>query len=270
MDLKTIAANVKTDAAVKTDADRAVFASIAAKQSEQLAQLEKYGEKIGAFKPYDAQLNIPEITGLRTVKVMYRFKDEKKRDKVNSYVRVPNRHLSEESVLARIDDLLPHLINLLETTEDGMIKDLHSKGQMNVYPESLTIDKLIEVLEESSNSGRLSKEIIGNWFNEFLSDSLTNAFAEKLGLALDDEAIESLDEVGMEKLAKLERIINVYKDKLESLASPKVFLKEEDQTALLSMFTKIPNILENSVGRRLHNRISNMKNKQEDDLLTML
>jgi hypothetical protein len=243
------------------------------KSSEQFAQLEKLGEKVGAFKPYDSQLTIADIAGLRTVKVLYRFKDESKRDKVNSYVRIPNRHLSESSILARIDDLMPFVTSYLESIEDGMIKELHSKGQLNIYPESLSLDKILEVLESTTNNGRLTKELIGNWFDEVLSDSLTTAFATKLGLDLAEEslaiAIDSGDEETLRKIARIEQVVAMYKDKLESLASPKVSFKEEDQAALLGMFNKIPDVLENSVGRRLHSRISNMANKEDELLLSL-
>jgi hypothetical protein len=204
------------------------------------------------------------------VRLLYRFKDESKRDKVNSYVRVPNRHLSENSITARIDDLMPHIINMLEAEEDKMIKELHSKGQLNIYPESLSLDKLIESLEESGNAGRLNKEMIGKWFDEFISDFLTNAFAEKIGISLEqlEQSLEDPTEEDLEKLAKVERIVIAYKTKLESLASPKVSLNKEDSEALLNMFTKIPTALDNSVGRRLQSRINNTKDK-EDILLSL-
>lgn len=232
--------------------------------SIQLEQLAALGEKVGVFKDYDSQLDIPEISGLRTVKCLYRFKDESKRDKKNSYVRIPCSHLSEKSITERLNELMPFFVEYLQAEEDKIIKSLHSKGQLNVYPESLSLDKLIAFLEENSSSGRLTKEAIGNWFDEVLSSPLAEAFASKLGITLDENA-------PLDSLEKIEHIISNYKEKLESLASPKTVFREEDKIAIINMFNKLDesdSILDNSLAKRLLIRIQNMK--EQNDILDTL
>lgn len=221
----------------------------------------------GKFCAYDSQLPIAEIKGTRIVKCLY--KASKKDGKIipskwnNSYVRVQTRHISQAAISENIEKLSPHLIAYLQTIEDAMIKEMHKKGQLNVYVNSLSLDAIIAELEETSDSGRLNGDKINNWFDEVLLDNLSVQFAEKLGLTENSSEVE---------LSKLEIIVTAYKSKFASLAGGKSFLPENDIKAMLTVLDKCANEGEDSgnyLTGKIRARLENM-NKKDDELLLAL
>lgn len=241
---------------------REMMSAIAAAEKE--TGLSNLGEQLGQFKAYDSQLDIPEIAGTRVVKCLYQV-NKKTGEKVreNSYVRIPTKHLTEEYILANIADLTPYFLDYLRTVEDGMIRDEHKAGITQVFTEYLSLDKIVEKLEESATSSRLNKEKIEAWFTEYVETELLTSFAEKLGIDL-----ESLEGASEEKLARLEVVIGAYKAKFASLASGKVFINEADCTAMIGVIQKC-DTKESLIGKRFVARLEKMSQKEEDLLLTL-
>lgn len=232
---------------------------------EMMEDLEKLGETLGDFKAYDSQLSIAEVKHTRIVKCLYKAtKDSKTGELVesknaNSYVRIPTKHLTEEHIIAEIKNLAPHVLTWLQSLEDGMIKDAHKAGQLKIYPQTLSLGKLIEKLEEENTSARLTKEKIEAWFDEVILEVLSVKFADKMGLN------ESSSD---EELNKLEAILNAYKAKFSSLAGGKTFIKEADCLAMIGVI-KNCEADETALGSRFIARLEGMNKKEEDLLLAL-
>jgi len=230
---------------------------------ETNTELENLGEELGRFKAYDSQLTIPEIKGTRIIKCLYQ-KNPKTGTKAqeNAYVRVATKHLTEEHIVSRIAELSPFILGWLQEQEAIGIREVHKKGGLQVYSGSLTFDSVLERLEASQESARLTKVKIEEWFMAEIHDELAQLFAAKLGFSLDDETLAP------ESLEKLQLVLNAYKTKFSSLANGKVFIKEADCIALADIIRKCE-ADSGILGARFIARLGKMQ-KQEDDLLLAL
>ena len=220
------------------------------------------------FKEYDSQLAIPEVSGTRIIKCLYQISPKTgKKVRENSFIRIPSDHINEEAVVSNIEELAPFIVTFLQDKEDIIIKESHKNGALNVFTPNLSIASILEYLEENETSGRLNKEMITAWFKECIEENLTSLFAAKLGI--DEHSDES-------KLVKLAAVINAYKMKLESLASPKVSFKPEDCAALIGVISKADNKIIADVansgsvlGKRFIKKLEVMQTKTEDCLLSL-
>ena len=221
--------------------------------------LEALGEKLGQFKAYANDLPIAEITGTRIVKCLYQI-NKKTGEKVadNAYVRIPTKHLTEQTIIDRISDLAPYILNYLQSEEDKIIKEDHRKGALQVYTEYLTLDKIVEALEISGNSGRLNKEKIEAWF--------TAIMYEPLLLLVADKVAPGRSEFTPAEEYKIELSINAYKELFISLASPKTVLPENCREALINVITKC-GAESDFLGSRFIKRIESMSKNDNNDLL---
>jgi len=212
------------------------------------------------FKPYDSQLSIPEIENTRIVKCLYQVSPKTgKKIAENSYIRVPCDHITEDLIAERIAELAPYFVSYLQSVEDVIIKEAHKNGQTNFHIPSLGLDKILEVLEESEVSGRFTKEGLEAWFDKEIRENLETLVFVKMGL---DENSNEAD------LHKLGVIINAYKVKFCSLASPKVVLKEEDCLALMNVIAKCDEN-ESLVGKKLKVKLEGMNKKVEEVLMRL-
>lgn len=227
-------------------------------------ELAKLGEKLGEFKAYDSQLPIAEITGTRIVKCLYQVSPKTgKKLRENSYVRVPTKHLTEEHVISSIAILSPFILTWLQELEDKEIKLGHSKGLLSLHTDSLSMDKLIERLEESNISARLTKEKIGQWFDAFMLTDLTELVADKMGISASDADISDAD------IVKLEKVLLAYRGKFESLAGGKTFINEDDCLAMIGVIGKCGNAASSMLGIRFNSKLEGMMKKDEELLLSL-
>lgn len=222
--------------------------------------LEALGEKLGEFKAYDSQLPVAEIAGTRIIKCLYQApKDKNKPKRENAYVRIPCKHLTEELIVERVAELAPYFLEFMQGKEDELIKEDHKNNILNVFTASLSIDKLVDYLEEKGEGARLNKDKIEKWFADTIYSSLLEQFASKLGLD------ETSDEA---ELVKLEIVINAYKKKFVSLASGKTYIADDDCKAMVAVITKC-GADESLLGKRFIARLEGMKEKEEEVLLTL-
>jgi len=187
-------------------------------------------DKTYPFHVYANDLHIPEVEGLRTVKVLYN-----KNPKTgliagtNSFVRVPD-FITKEWIQDNLSSLAPSLITYLQEKEKEIIKEHHKASvvlnQFRVGSDAF----LTELGKEKVKARRLNKAEILKWFEEVVSEDLAVALWNKQGG-------EQL--IGEEDIAKLEfkivKLCNVYKDKFASLAAPSPSLSENDCTGLLKV-----------------------------------
>lgn len=227
-------------------------------RNEELARL---GEKLGEFKAYDSQLPLADITGTRIIKCLYQKNPNTgTKAQENSYVRIPTKHLTEELILKEIASLTPHILTWLQNLEDVAIKDSHKNGLLNVFCDGLSLDSLVEKLEESNDGSRLNKEKVEKWFTDHLEEALAEKFLVKMGVDL---------ELASDKdLAKLEQVLTAYKAKFASLASPKCFIQEADCVAMINVI-KSCEAETSLLGSRFVTRLTKMQEKEEDLLLTL-
>ena len=239
---------------------------LSAQTIERNAELESLGESLGEWKAYDSQLPIAEIAGTRIVKALYQVAktgaNKGKKAGNNSYVRIPTKHLNEEGIVSGVVELSPYILGWLQSVEDTVLKAQHKEGRLNVFCDSLSLESLMEYLEETSESGRLNKERINEWFTEELADTLTLKFAAKLGVADINDATEA-------QLVKIQAVIMSYKLKFASLAGGKTFIKDEDCTAMITVINSCDDASETLLGKRFITKLEKMMIKEES-LLELL
>jgi hypothetical protein len=260
-DLNNILSN-RSDMAAMDNAPALAGTGIV-KQASTADTMAALGETMGQWKQYDSQLPIAEIKGTRITKALYKTNNKTgKIAGVNSYARIPTKHLTLETVVEYADKLAPYVLDYLQSIETLMLKAQHTAGQLNIFTDGLSIDRLINKLDESSENSRLSKVDIEAWFDASIAETLTVLFADKMGINEDSE---------QPIIDKLEKKINAYKAKFASLAAPKPFIKEADCIALISVIEKCE-VDENTrslLGSRFITKLADM-HKDNDDILEAL
>ena len=227
------------------------------------ATLLALGETMGEWKPYDSQLPLTDIAGTRITKALY--KTNKATGTIagtNAYTRIPTKHLNVATVTANIAKIAPLVVDWLQGIESDMLKEEHKKGQLNIFTDGLTLDRIIAKLEEGSDNSRLTKVDIENWYDKSISENLALLFADKMGL--DENSSE-------QELNKLEKVMAAYKAKFASLASPKVFMVESDTLAMINVIKNCePEEADRSVlGSRFIIKLEKMNEKDEDLLFSL-
>lgn len=244
-----------------TDSNNVVSNVVSSKQAVR-EQVRALGENFGEFKAYDSQLPLADIEGTRIIKCLYQVNTKTgKKKQENSYTRIMTSHLTDETVKARIDELAPFVVGWLESLEDKIVKAEHEKGALSFFTDKLGIDFLLSYLEENAESGRLTKEAIAKWFVNNLEVSLLEVVADKLNISLQDDISEA-DEI------KIQRVVDAYKTKFESLASPKVVIKESDCLSMINVI-KSYDANETSLGLRFITKLEGMNKKVEETLLEL-
>jgi len=211
------------------------------------------------YLPYDAQLPVNEIEGCRVVKVLYK-ENPKTGTKAgeNSYINIPCNHLTEEVLKENFDRLSEFFLSYMQEQENQIIKAHHKAGGLGFTASFLSLDKIVDYLQETGQSARLNKEKIANWFTSEMEDKLIDAFAGKLGID-----IASPTDSELEKLAA---ITATYRAKYESLASPKVVYKKEE-CELLQKALNVTGADKSVIGSKFVSRLESMKNVSANDLL---
>ena len=232
-------------------------------------QLAKHKETLGQFKPYDAQLTIPDIAGTRIAKLLYQVnKKTGTKAAENSYVRLPIKHLSDAAITEQLPSLLPHIHDWLASIEDLQIRESHKKGQLNVFTDGLSIAKLVEVLESSGNGERLNKDKIAAWFKEYMQEGMEDLVATKLGITAEGIDAGTVTQV---QIDKIDMIVRAYKVKFESLAGGKTALPDADCLAMIDVIGKVAGAGDSILGEKFVARLTKMMEKEkEEELLLML
>lgn len=213
------------------------------------------GEKLGEFYPYDSANPPLEASDSRICKIIVRNRKGAETDTSGSkYVRVPNAHITEDSVTERLDDLIPYFVDYLIGIEDSMIREDYKKGITSIYTEGLSLQKIIDKLESEESGSRLNSEVIADWFEKEVREYLQLAFADKLDISPDD--------------MKLVPVLEAYLTKFKSLASPKVSYVEEDRTAMLKVL-EASEAKNSTIGKKIVKRLEAMKEKETDLLLSL-
>src|ERR1700674_4660994 len=133
----------------------------------------------GTTKPFSGQRLVAITYKTVTYKesIHYNIKRESKA------VSVPV--IADDVITSNIVALVPHIRTLLENTQKSIIRELldASNNVVSMPNKSISISECISYLESSDESGRLTKESVGNWFDSSIADMLTLSLADKLGIS---------------------------------------------------------------------------------------
>lgn len=164
------------------------------------------------------------LTGQRLAKVTYRKKGDNPKGYKNICTSVPM--VTNDEIMGNISSLMPYIRNLVETTQDAIIRSLNDSADGNlttVTDNDISIAQVINYLGAESVGSRLTKEYLVTWFNDNIQDALVYTFGVKLGFisANDDNPTMSDNQ-----LATLAKHINGYRDMVSSLAGGKTILQD--------------------------------------------
>lgn len=117
-------------------------------------------------------------------------------------------------ITANIAALSPHLIGFLHGVQDKMVREMLDAGNnvVSISTEAVSIGAIVEYLESSDESGRLTKESVGTWFDAVVSDNLAMMIGEKLGVG---------EVVTDAQSAKVLEVVSAFKGKIAALAGGK-------------------------------------------------
>jgi hypothetical protein len=145
------------------------------------------------------------LSGQRLALVTY--KGIKAAGKVPRCVSVPR--ISIDAVLEHLDALKPHILGLVESAQNGLIRELVEAGKDTIQDEDISLEKILESMQ---SGGRLTGDDIKVWFDEAIALDLTIAFAAKLGIEEGEEPTPTQEK-------KLTQAVNGYRETFAKLAA---------------------------------------------------
>lgn len=128
------------------------------------------------------------FTGQRLIAITYKTVTDKNNPLCNvkresKCVSVP---LIDDAVISsNMIALIPHIRGMLENVQKSIVREaLDASGNVvSISNDSISIAECISYLESSDDSGRLTKESVGVWFDSSISELLAIALADKLGVS---------------------------------------------------------------------------------------
>ena len=203
------------------------------------------GYTSGKTKPLDGQ---------RLAKVTYKVDKTTGIKPESKSVSIPVTGWSE--IEPFLNALKPSIIELVHGAQDKIVRSKVESGATSVCDDDLAMSAVITYL--TTESGRMTGEVIRSWFTETLRDPLMLAFASKLGIP-EDAAPSS------EQASKLEKIIKGYEDSFAKMASGAASFNELQKVNLLKALELADS--DDSMVTRFTERLSK---KSDDDLLMAL
>lgn len=169
------------------------------------------------------------LSGQRLAKVGYKSTKKAKAKYPNVAVSVPPIELGSISDEQRVQ-LNPYLVRILEDAQDGIIKSLYESKDgtlKTVRDEEISVDACIGFLKAESEGNRLTLELIGQWFDSELSESLMVVLAEKLGFIPSDTQDGADIELTADQTTVVDKHLRVHKELFSSLAGGATILAEK-------------------------------------------
>lgn len=150
------------------------------------------------------------MMGQRLAKVTWKTDKVSGVKKESKCVSIPL--VSDDDISQNLSTLLPAIKDFIASQQDAIIRNLVDSGKETIRDEDISMVAIANYAESESTGGRLTKELINAWFDSTLSDSLTVAFADKLGIS---------DTPSDSDLVRISAAISIYRDKFSSLAGGK-------------------------------------------------
>lgn len=145
----------------------------------------------------------------------------KKRD--SKAVSLPT--IAVKEIVDNIHMLAPVVIHYLHSIQDKLIRaKLEASSDAEWISDSeISLTSIIDYLEDSDESGRLTKAGIEEWFATNVADSLMVQLAERLGVS---------EQATPEELGKIEAVMAAFKGKISALAGGKTSYDAKTATQL--------------------------------------
>jgi hypothetical protein len=192
--------------------------------------------KSGESKPLNNQ---------RLSKIGYKGRGNKEAKFQSVCVSVP--FISEPLSEIQVDRLMPHIRNILETAQDGIIRSLYESSGGNlksVSDEEISFDSIMGYLDAESTGGRLTKEYLNSWFDSQIKDNLTVVIAEKLGT----EDVDSPSVINA---------VKVYKELISSLSGGATILQKKQIEGVRKAMEI--GCVDDDTSKKLSKRLDNME-----------
>lgn len=193
------------------------------------------------------------IVGYRTVPVT--FKTDKvtkvKRDSVATSLPV----LSRDAIVSNITTLVECVKAWCEEVQDKIVREAVLAGKQAINADEVDLAAIAAFMRESMTSGRLSGEMLQDWFTEQMEPMLTLTLAEKLGITTESPT---------ESHTKLETMVTVYKTKIIALASGRTKYDKKEAGQIMRAF-EVCNLVdtEDDIGAKLVQKLRVMMQAPE-------
>ncbi len=206
------------------------------------------------------------FTGQRLSKVTWKTNNDKNSPYFNikresKCVSLPM--VTVDMVTANITALSPHLISYLHGVQDKMVREMLDAGNnvVSISTESIGIPAILEYLESSDESGRLTKESVATWFDSTVSENLALLISEKLGIGEDVTDAQS---------NKVLEVVAAFKGKIAALAGGKTSYEPKVCKSLLNALSVAP--ADDVLAVRFTARLNKMVEESEKmvDLMDLL
>lgn len=204
------------------------------------------------------------FTGQRLSKVTYKTvtnKDDplygiKRESKCVSLPLIP-----ATEVISNIVALAPVVVEYLHSVQDKIVRERIDAGAGSIAMGEVSIAACIEFLEQNSESGRLTKEVVAAWFTDTIAEPLAVTLADRLGVSATPTDAES---------NKILAVVEAFKGKVASLAGGKTAYEPKICKSLLSALELAPagDVLATRFTARLNKMIE--ESKAGEDLLSLL
>jgi hypothetical protein len=163
------------------------------------------------------------------------------------------------AVLVFVNDLMPHIGNMLEKAQDEILRAKYEASGgtcTDLSDEEISIPQCIAFLNAENAGSRLSVESIGAWFDTALTDSLTVLIADKLGFDLSTAEQEST----------VSKHVKNHRDVLCMLAGKNVILAPRQTQAIQNMLAAAPDDSD-VMHQKLTAKLAALSAKKEEDFL---
>lgn len=164
----------------------------------------------------------------------------------------------------QITALLPHIGDLLESAQDGILRARYeaSQGTLDtITDDDLSVEQCIAFLNAKAAGNRITGDSVRAWFNAAMAETLTVFIAEKL----------KFNELNAEVLKTCEPHVNSYRELFVVLGAGKTVLPEHQLKQLQFAIGLIS--ADDPMAQRLLERITAMrqpKEKKHEQLLSLM
>lgn len=205
--------------------------------------------------PFVSGKSVP-FENQRLCKVTYKARKGTAQKFPNVCVSVPTLQGVELSD-AQMDRLIPHLVSMMENAQDGIVRSLYEStdGSLtSVSDEEISVDQIISYLETEAAGGRLTKELIEQWFTSAAQTNCAELVATKLGTEVDNP--------------KVAQHVNAYRAVFSSLAGGKTLLSTAQIRGCKIVLESLEEL--DDVGTKLMARLTSMETpKKIEELLEL-
>lgn len=197
------------------------------------------------------------FTGQRLATVTYKTDSKTGVKKDSKAVSVPT--LAYADIESRLSDVKDSILSLFIRAQDGIVREIVESGSSVVQDSDISVDAIVSYLNDSSESGRLTKESLNIWFDSNVADILTVRISDILGVS--DTPTDA-------DVAKIEKLVASYKSNISALAGGKtsysVKVAKSLQDAIVLADTN------DSVSEKLVARLVKMQVIEEVSLIDLL